>query len=264
MIKQLSILVRQPNPFRFLLSRLLPKIGLKPQLNFYGSKVYLGHTKLSQSILAEGADQRADDVNFIKNNLMPGDVYVDVGANIGTLSLVAAQTIGSGGVCVAIEANPKTFQEFLANIQLNRAEIIPVLAAMWDQNGFVRFSDGAADDQNKVEENGPVAVYMTRLDKLLPTYVGARRINLLKIDVEGYEYFVLTGAEDIIDRVDKIYFEISQPMLQKAGAECQQLLQFLSTRGFVIQYPNGNPIVDMDSSRFMTTQNLVAFRRSKP
>ena len=261
MINKISILFRQPKPFKFLLSRLLPKIGLKFKLDFYGVKVYLGHTKLSQSILAEGAIQRVDDVNFIKNNLMPGDVYVDVGANIGTLSLIAAQAVGNDGVCVAIEGNPKPFKELLANIQLNQSRIIPVLAAMGEKNSFVRFSNGAADDQNTVDDNGPIIVYMARLDKLLPSYVGEKRINLLKIDVEGYEYFVLIGLEGVIDRVDKIYFEISRSMLLKAGASCQQLLEFLLSKGFDIQYPNGSPVIGIEDSQFMKTQNLVAIRR---
>ena len=233
---------------------------MHPSMDYCGIKILLGKSKLSQSFYAEGVEQRLNDARFIQDNLTSGDVYVDVGANIGTLALLAAKKVGQTGLCIAIEAHPRTFCEMVSNIQYNDLNVLSVLNAVGDKQAFVRFSDDPADDQNKVQENGEIAIYMTRLDSLLPPLIGERRIGLLKIDVEGYEYFVLKGAAGVLDRVDMIYFEISESMLKSSGVTSCQLLDLLVTSGFTVNYPNGDALRGKNELQFRKTQNLVATR----
>ena len=148
----------------------------------------------------------------------------------------------------------------ISNIQHNDLNVLSVLNAVGDKQAFVRFSDDPVDDQNKVQENGEIAIYMTRLDSLLPPLIGERRIGLLKIDVEGYEYFVLKGAAGVLDRVDMIYFEISESMLRSSGATSCQLLNLLVTSGFTVNHPNGDALRGKSELEFRKTQNLVATR----
>jgi FkbM family methyltransferase len=242
---------------------LFPRLGFHPVLDYFGVKIRLGKSKLSQSLYAEGTEQRVEDARVIAESLLPGDVFVDVGANIGALSCLGARKVGEKGICVAIEAHPRAFCELLQNIQMNRLHVVALMSAIGDKKGFVRFSDGSADDQNKVDAaghcGGALSVYMTTLDSLLPEIIGGRRVKLLKIDVEGYEYFVLKGAAKILDRVDKVYFEISQRMLMENGVAPRQLLDLLISRGFSISCPDGAPL-DIDSATFLETRNLVGAR----
>lgn len=260
MRETLNILFRQPHPMRFLASRLLPRLGIRPAIDYFGVAIMLGRSKLSQSLYAEGVEGRRADAEFIVNNLGPGDVYVDVGANIGTLALLAARRVGNQGLSVAFEGNPRTFCEMLGNIQANDAQLVSCLCAVGDRIEFTTFTDGSADDQNRVDRGGPIAVYMTTLDAVLPGILETRRIRLLKIDVEGYEYFVLKGAQGLLDRVDTIYFEISDPMLEANGATSSDLLSFLREKGFAVSYPDGAPVEAGGGARFRKAENLVARR----
>lgn len=257
---RLTILFRQPAPMRFLASRLLPRLGIHPAIDYFGVGITLGRSKLSQSLYAEGVEGRRCDAQFIVNNLQEGDVYVDVGANVGTLALLAAKQVGSAGLSIAFEGNPRSFCEMLRNVQVNNMQMVSCLCAVGDRSGFTRFTDGAADDQNKVDGKGSLAVYMTTLDAALPGIIGERRIRLLKIDVEGYEYFVLKGARNILDRVDIIYFEISDPMLEENGVTSSELLGLLTDRGFSISFPDGAPVEPRGDEGFQKAQNLVARR----
>lgn len=262
MFRKLNILIRQSHPFRFCISRILSKIGFCPVTDFFGIKIRLGKSKLSQSIYTDGANQYKQDALFVDANLLPTDVYVDIGANIGTLACLAAKKVGEGGLVIAIEAHPRTFSELCANIHLNNLTIIALMFAVGDHKGFVSFSDDPADDQNRVATEG-IPVYMTCLDSILPEMLGEKRIKLLKIDVEGYEYFVLKGAAGIIDKVDMIYFEISTRMLLRNSITPLELLNLLDSYGFAIKYPEGNFLNrgDYGNFNFEKTINLLAIRK---
>ena len=137
MLRQLAILLKQPHPIKFLLSRVLPKLGMHPSMDYYGIEILLGKSKLSQSFYAEGVEQRLNDAKFIQDYLTSGDVYADIGANIGTLALLAAKQVGQARLCMAIEAHPRTFCEMISNIQHNDLNVLSVLNAVGDKQAFV-------------------------------------------------------------------------------------------------------------------------------
>jgi precorrin-6B methylase 2 len=60
-----------------------------------------------------------EDHRVIGKILRPGDTFVDVGANIGELSLFAAQRVGKSGCVVSVEAHPRTFSYLKRNIEMN-------------------------------------------------------------------------------------------------------------------------------------------------
>jgi FkbM family methyltransferase len=260
MFRKFRILTKQSHPLRFLISRLLPKIGFCLVMEYFEVKIRLGKSKVSQTIYTDGiVNQYMKDALFFNKNLSHGDVYIDVGANIGTLACLAAKKVGAEGLCIAIEPHPNTFNELVANIRLNNLNIIAMMFAIGDRKEFVKLTDDPADDQNKVASEG-VPVYMTRLDALLPEILDKRRIKLLKIDVEGYEYFVLKGAAKIIDKVDMIYFEISDRMLRVNNVTPIELLDLLRSYGFSIKYPNGELLPGLEKIQPMHAQNLLAVR----
>jgi len=73
--------------------------------------------------------------SWIRSALKPGDVFVDVGANIGFFSLLASQIVGSEGRVVSIEPSPTIFAQLTANVALNRV-------------GNIRLVNCAASDQS--------------------------------------------------------------------------------------------------------------------
>lgn len=260
LVNKLQILAHQDHPFRFIVSRLLPLLGIRLRLDFWGVTIRMGRSKLAQSLFVEGPEQRREDAEVILNSLKAGDVYIDVGANIGTLALLAGKVVGDQGIAVAIEANKNTFNELVGNIKENNFFVVPVLSAVGHEIGVVRFSNSTTDDQNNVDDKGELQVPVTRLDALLPAFIGDRRIKLLKIDVEGFECRVLEGLSGIADRVDKIYFEISETMLNRYGFGCADLLGKIQAYGFDIFDADGHPVA-ASGRIFERTSNLLAVRR---
>jgi len=135
------------------------------------------------------------DMAFILHTLRPGDVFIDVGANVGTISILAALT---GAQVVAFEPVPSTFEALRANIALNRLQsrIQARRTGVASQCGVLEFT-AEEDSTNHVAggawPDGPqqtVAAQVTSLDEALAGLAA----TMLKIDVEGYETEVLRGA----------------------------------------------------------------------
>ncbi len=140
---------------------------------------------------------------FVTGLLRPGDVFVDVGANIGHFSFVASPVVGDGGEVIAIEPDPLAFHALQRNIGAGGyRNIRAVNAAVAAEEGSVTlyrsaFGGGMNSLISSPESAGrePVEVRAAPLDALVQG--GARGI---KIDVEGAEAIVLAGMEEVIAR----------------------------------------------------------------
>lgn len=142
----------------------------------------------------------AEEMAFILHLLKSGDDFIDIGANIGSYTLLASGVIGTR--TLGIEPIPVTYQKALDNILLNRlsdrVELLNI--GISDQRGTLRFTS-ALDTVNHVlegaEQSGEhlsVSVPVERLDEVAADYSPV----LIKIDVEGFEYKVLKGAGQML------------------------------------------------------------------
>jgi len=136
---------------------------------------------------------------WLSARLRADDVLIDVGANIGYFSLLAATRVGPNGRVVAIEASPSIYERLSENIQLNGdRNIRAVHAAAADTRGRLRlfrapaFNLGASSIYADVgyEDEGEVDAYP--LHQLLTTDE-IRRARIVKVDVEGAETGVIDG-----------------------------------------------------------------------
>ncbi len=233
---------KQPKPFLFFWRSLLYRIGFSHKCIFWyeGACFHAFPTSVTLRIWLYPHDHDfhcTKDISFLRKILRKGDTFVDVGANIGTHAITLAQHVGSQGIVVAIEAHPRTFQYLVANIELNQLHnIVALHAAVGHESGEIRITDRVADDQNFVvasfsesapDKNTYVCVPVSRLDDIaLPSF-----ITVLKIDVEGYEKFVLEGAINTIKRSQMLYLEISEQNFELYGYNTKDISQFLRTLG---------------------------------
>jgi FkbM family methyltransferase len=172
-----------------------------------------------------------NDENILSSLLAPGDVFIDVGANVGTLSLTAASLVGEGGKVYCFEPNRRIFDYLCKNIRLNSfANVIPSNCVVGEKPGEVFFSDQSHDDINKVVSAGSHKLPMTTIDAIAEQISG--NIKLLKIDVEGYEKFVLQGSENTLCRIDNIYFEAFDEHFTPYGYTTSNILNYLGDFGF--------------------------------
>jgi len=142
-----------------------------------------------------------DDMSFLIEFLRPNDVFVDVGANIGLYTMLGASVVKSGGRVLAFEPNPLAVQRLVENIKLNGITNVGIRhAAVGVGPGSVRITTGL-DTRNHVVRDykvgASVEVPLVSLDQETSAF---HRVNLVKMDVEGFESEVLKGARCLLAR----------------------------------------------------------------
>jgi len=135
--------------------------------------------------------------------LRPGDVFFDVGAHLGFFSLLAARLVGSGGGVFAFEPDPHNFARLEANVARNGTYwVSPFPAAVSDRRGqvsFARCATACSHMQGKVlvdESSGDADTLTVQAVTLDDHY--DRRTGVVKVDVEGGELLVLSGAPRLL------------------------------------------------------------------
>lgn len=226
-----AVLRNHPRPARLLLARLLERTGLSPlftvQLDGYRLRFYPTNVSANLWINPEG---RVHGLSLFKDYCKPGDVTVDVGANIGEVSVILSQRVGGAGRVFTFEPNPRIYRYLLGNLALNRcANTTARNLAMGAAPGMVRMSDDKWDDMNRVVEGGAVEVACSTLDAELPA---GGPIAFLKIDVEGSELRVLEGGVRTLARTQCVNCEMGEEHYRRYGYGMTDLIAFLTARGF--------------------------------
>jgi len=155
----------------------------------------------------------ADQVNapILARFCAPGTAVIDVGANIGELTVPLARAVGAEGACLAVEPIAFLADAVRRTAFANGLDWIDVFqcAASADAgsaNLELRYSDGKLLDSggSRLVESaaaGTVQVATERLDDMVRrSRIGERRVSLVKVDVEGHELPVLRGAEETLRR----------------------------------------------------------------
>lgn len=178
--------------------------------------------------------------------LRAGDTYVDVGAHVGYHALLARHLLGSGGRVVAIDPQPYNCARILGNAELNGfTNIVVVAAAVGDTDGFVTLNDQPRSDKARLTLVG-AGVNDQALRFMVPRITlqwlfqacGLQRVELLKIDVEGYEFDVLQGAGEALAAVGNLLFEVLPGCDPERSRTIERMLQ---GRGFGLFDVDGAP-----------------------
>ncbi|MFC1641310.1 FkbM family methyltransferase [Myxococcota bacterium] len=173
-------------------SRLVPGPVVAPFVGGARLLVRPGMTGATGNIYSGLAE--FEDMAFLLHLLSEGDLFVDIGANIGSYTVLASGVRRARAV--AFEPSPLAFQALLDNVNLNRIgpRVEARNQALGAHSGSVRFTTGL-DTVNHVateQDTGieTMEVELTTLDAV----VGGRAPLLIKIDVEGFEHEVIAGA----------------------------------------------------------------------
>lgn len=137
-------------------------------------------------------------VETITSNLSPGQVFIDVGANVGIMSFKAAQVVGAEGKVIGFEPNEENSRCFLRGVLANGFQ------------GFVRLYNFALSDRSDLfalegisnthlirPEDGIRLTQSVRGDELL---AAEQAVHFIKLDIEGHEPFAMKGLADTIRR----------------------------------------------------------------
>lgn len=184
----------------------------------YGRMMYLSNDRFIGRSLDLYGEAHFHEVEMLKQLLSPGDVVIDAGANIGVVAVPLAQHVGHNGYVVAIEAQPFLFNVLCGNLALNNLHnaqplnravagasgqiaFIPDLDYQGHEFNFGSVSLSSEPDKQKGSNTRPISTIAVDDLKL-------SSLKLLKIDVEGMELSVLSGATETIKRTKPfIYIE---------------------------------------------------------
>jgi FkbM family methyltransferase len=184
--------------FRPWLSRLVNLLRAGPvDVEYQGASFRFHH---QGSATERGAlfnpDYNLDELDFLRRYTPEGGVFVDVGANVGTFSLVMARHVGPRGTVIAIEPHPTTFARLsFNNAASGSTQVRLVQAAAGDSDGELMIeTDGGNLGASHVVTGSASAeaikVPSLRLTRILEQ-AQVTKVDALKIDVEGFEDRVL-------------------------------------------------------------------------
>lgn len=188
-----------------------------------------------------------DDVFDAVCSLEPGMAFVDVGANAGVFSLVAAKRVGPAGIVVAFEPHPSTFRLLVGNAGVNGFDnIVPFNAAIAGETRIARFDPARPRHSGgaHLDERGDLAVLQLGRDQLaaiLPVLIGERRV-MVKIDVEGAECLVMRALTDVFASrsVRRVVAEISRAGLARYGHTPENVYDEMDAHGFCARLGRGH------------------------
>ncbi len=178
--------------------------------------------------------------------LSSGMVVIDIGANIGEITLCAAKRVGIDGRVYSFEPMPKLYESLRKNITSNRFfQVNPIRMGVADKDGVMsiycadsNFSDGTIHEglgtlypmNNRNTPAGKIQVIT--LDKFFEE-APVDRLDFIKIDVEGAEFDVLKGAEKTITQYKpRLIIEIQQETAGASGSRPEEMLDYLKQLGY--------------------------------
>ncbi|MGE3077140.1 MAG: FkbM family methyltransferase [Dehalococcoidia bacterium] len=177
----------------------------------------------------------------IASLLGPGDVFYDIGANVGFFSLVASRIVGPAGAVYAFEPLPEIAGAFEENLRLNNVSNVRVLRlAVSDRDGTARIQTTAHPGGATLEGYGTpgdttgVITVETRTIDTLVQELGLRRPSVVKIDVEGAEAAVLRGMPALLSDHPVIVYELDGATADELETNRQEVELELRRTGYEI------------------------------
>lgn len=208
------------------------RINERFYINRNNYRLQLFNSSISKNLWIE-SDSRMEDEHFFADYIKDNDFVVDVGSNIGNLTICAALLVKKSKSVYSIEANEKIFNYQRKNVALNNLNDIVVMhnLAVGEENKRIGLSNEKNDGMVGVSTTSEPEVSMKTLDSILPE---GQATSLLKIDVEGYELMVLKGAITSLKHTEGVYFEFNDDFAKRYDYGLGDILSCLKSCGMNI------------------------------
>lgn len=219
-----------------------------------GNKLYLDSSdSLRLSVKKEFEPQTTC---LIQKNIFSGNIVVDIGANIGFFTLIMSNGVKKEGKVFSFEPELENYKLLSKNVKENNLQnIILENKAVGNKNGSAEMY--LASKENNIysqsmhrifsskivsQNSTPITIKIIKLDDFFEKLDLIKKINLIKIDVEGAEFDVLKGMNKILDSNKdlKIIMEFSLENLQDFGSKPDEVLDFLLKKNFKLWKINEN------------------------
>lgn len=176
-------------------------------------------------------------LNYVK--FYDKDIIIDIGANIGWYATLLSKFSPNSVKVYAFEPDPLNYSLLKDNIKLNEVKVIAYQQAVSDKNGSQILYQYPSKNQGRhsllpINSNHQVQVTTVCLDDFFNSNkLNFSDLKFIKIDIEGYEYFALKGAEQCLKHVPYILSEYSPSLMRKGNLSPGKLLDLLCGFSFI-------------------------------
>jgi FkbM family methyltransferase len=180
-------------------------------------------------------DQLARNNFFWGCRLRDGDTVVDIGAGAGEETLTFSRAVGPSGKVISVEAHPRTFRCLKALVEYNGLKNVTALhrAIVEPGRSITTIDDSSNYLANRVRESAGSAVRATTMDEVVRE-LGLRRINFLKMNIEGAERLAIQGMSQTLKQSEVLCIACHDFLADKVGDD------FYRTRELVRQFLAGS------------------------
>jgi FkbM family methyltransferase len=203
------------------------------------------------------------EMSLVREMVKPGMTVVDVGANVGLYTLEFARQVGKDGKVYAFEPSPGEYATLHKNVLANGYHNVTLVRkACSDKNGSATFylNEGNRGDNRLYDSKDgrkSVTVETVRLDG----YLAGRKIDIIKMDIQGAELLALKGMRKTIEANKSIVLlcEFEPSLLRACGSTPEELLSLLRSLGFPFRYIDERT----RTIRTATQERLMALARKE-
>lgn len=220
----------------------VPKRTVRGKLHGYQMTLDLSANWYERLTYALGRYHELDVQLLIMKAVRPGDSFIDIGANLGMITLLAARYVTPSGTVHSFEPNPKVFQRLQATMNLNQLQHVNLhncglsdqettltLSVVKEEAGMGTFSQISDRDRVWITDRFEIPIY--RGDDILPERLPG--MTFIKIDVEGFESFVIRGLTRTIQtHRPAIVTEVVAEHLERAGSSVRELETLIKNFGY--------------------------------
>jgi FkbM family methyltransferase len=228
---------QQDKSIKFVISKILIRLKISQYFSFnyqhHILKFYPSYLSRILWVDSSHGHSGSEVENFVWTYLKTDDTFLDIGANIGTVTLEASKKIGNDGKVFSFEPTLKIFEFLKGNVQHNNCKNVKLYdLALGEKSSEIYFSNNFADEANSIQyEKKGTLVQMKTLDEIIPSNL---KIDLMKIDVAGYEKFVFIGAEKTLKNTACIHFPAIETFYKKYGYTYKDVFNILKIQNFLI------------------------------
>ena len=267
------------------LEKLLVNLTMNKPLDSFFSKVTPNHYQYSQNsireVVRDNIRYRLDISDIIDwciyfgfkesskemlySLMSKGQTIIDVGANVGDITMHSAKIVGAYGAVYSFEPDLENYRRLEKNLKLNKFTNITVNNfGLGNEKGifYMKNINSKNRGMNKIVSKdmmeGTHEIKVNRLD----SYVKENKldkVDLIKIDVEGFEYNVLQSSTETIKKFHPIFFiELNDKHLIEQGSSAKELVQFLENENYTIINSETNQFIDSNTSFDHCHYDIVA------
>lgn len=202
----------------------------------YGPTYAYKGDMITKQLKRFGAHTRPE-LAMLLSFVRPGDAVFDIGAHIGTFTIPIAQKVGPAGRVLAVEGFPPTAEVLERNVRLaDVADRVVVECLMLGESGETYEASFNSENTGatRYEVAGPAPAQSqpgTSLDSLVDKHF---RPSVVKLDIEGFEYPALKGAERLLSERPVLYIEVSTEAGARTATPIDNLEQLLRGHGYLM------------------------------